>query len=98
MRALRGLGLAAAVVLATAALATPDGRVVRYRGGERGRVVFDPRVHAKAGLVCNDCHSELFPTRRTGLVSRADHDDRRRCFACHEGARAFADCDRCHAR
>jgi thiosulfate reductase cytochrome b subunit len=90
-------------VLATAALlgalhasASPDGQVVRYGGGGEGRVVFDPRVHLKAGLRCQDCHSDLFPTRKLGLISRSDHGAGTRCFGCHDGARAFATCQRCH--
>jgi c(7)-type cytochrome triheme protein len=78
------------------ASASPDGEVIRYGGGGAGRVVFDPRVHLKAGLRCQDCHAALFPTRKLGLISRSDHDAGSRCFACHDGARAFATCDRCH--
>jgi len=94
---IRPLLAAAALLLTATAHATPSGRVLRYRGAGQGAVVFDPRVHAKAGLVCKDCHGALFPTRRTGLVSQGDHEDGTRCFACHDGRRAFSDCRRCHA-
>lgn len=85
------------LAFAGAAGATPSGRVVRYRGGAQGGVVFDVRVHQRAGLVCGDCHAGFFPTRKTGLISEADHAKGTTCFGCHDGKRAFDACARCHA-
>jgi thiosulfate reductase cytochrome b subunit len=92
-----GIALATALLATGVARATPRGGVLLYRGGGQGRVVYDGRIHAKAGLRCNDCHSGLFPTRKTGLIARADHDRGTACFGCHDGRRAFADCERCHS-
>jgi len=89
------LGLALLLVAGTAS-ALPGDRVVNYRGGGQGRVSFDARTHAKAGLRCNDCHSAIFPTRRTGLISRIDHQRGTACFACHDGKQATSECAGCH--
>jgi c(7)-type cytochrome triheme protein len=97
VRQARLLVAAAALAVAAAARASPDGTVIRYGGGDRGKVVFDARVHRKAGLLCADCHASLLPTRRTGLTARSDHGAGTRCFGCHDGKRAFSDCARCHA-
>jgi c(7)-type cytochrome triheme protein len=96
-RLLPALLALALLAVAGAAGATPNGRVIQYRGGAQGRVVFDVRVHQKAGLVCGDCHSDLFPTRKTGLISQAEHENHTACFGCHDGKRAFDECARCHA-
>lgn len=98
MRPLRTALVVAGLASASAALAMGGGKVVNYRGGGEGRVTFDSRTHAKAGYVCKDCHADRFPTRRTGLVSRADHDSGVGCFGCHDGKTAFAVCDGCHRR
>ena len=90
-------GLALLALLgAGAALATPGDRVVNYRGGGQGRVTFDVRSHLKTGLRCQDCHAAIFPTRRTGLISRVDHQRGTTCFACHDGQRASGECASCH--
>jgi thiosulfate reductase cytochrome b subunit len=74
-----------------------------YRGAGQGRVVFDGRAHLAKGFRCADCHTEyagtrrqLFETRKSGRISMADHETDTRCFACHNGKVAFAECSRCH--
>jgi len=76
---------------------------LRYRGGSQGTVVFGHRLHASKGFRCNDCHTDfaktgrqLFPTRKQGLITFADHRTAAKCFACHDGKGAFSDCKRCH--
>ena len=63
-----------------------------YRGGGRGKVVFDHQLHASEGFRCSDCHTDfsgtgkqLFATRKQGLISLADHTSGARCFVCHNG-------------
>jgi hypothetical protein len=58
---------AAAVALASVFIAQPGpvqavdaNSSVNYRGGSQGRVIFDGRTHAAAGLVCTACHTALF--------------------------------------
>jgi c(7)-type cytochrome triheme protein len=77
--------------------------VLSYRGGGQGKVIFDHHRHASKGLVCNDCHTagsgtgtQLFATRKQGLITSADHKTGEKCFACHDGKGAFDDCGRCH--
>jgi c(7)-type cytochrome triheme protein len=66
--------------------------LLSYRGGGRGKVVFDHQLHASEGFRCNDCHTDfsgtgkqLFATRKQGLISLADHTTGAKCFACHNG-------------
>jgi phosphate transport system substrate-binding protein len=98
VRALRFAAVLSGLALATVAAGTPADRLLRYGGGGEGKVVFDGRTHAAAGLVCNDCHLSLFATKKEALVTRADHDSGRRCFACHDGKRAPAACGGCHRK
>jgi thiosulfate reductase cytochrome b subunit len=78
------------------ATATSDARLLLYGGAGQGRVVFDGRLHRAKGFVCNDCHLELFATRKVARVDLAAHQGGKSCFACHDGHRAFATCDGCH--
>jgi len=87
--------LAAPSALATPASAPP----ILYGGAGQGRVVFDGRLHAAKGLVCNDCHaSGLFATKKQALIDLADHRARRGCFHCHDGEHAFDACGSCHRK
>ena len=91
------LAALAALAAAGTAIATPGDRVLLYGGGGQGRVVFDARLHrAKGGYVCDDCHRDLFATRKQALIDRAAHGGGKACFACHDGKRAFDDCGGCH--
>jgi thiosulfate reductase cytochrome b subunit len=88
--------------VAAPAQATSSATLI-YRGAGQGRVVFDGRAHLAKGFRCADCHTEyagtrrqLFETRKSGRISLADHDTDTRCFACHNGKVAFAECSRCH--
>lgn len=95
-----GWALLLAVAVAGTALATGGGKVLMYGGGGQGKVIFDGRTHAAAGLACRDCHTApaLFPTRKQALITMADHAEPKACFACHNGNRAFADCAKCHRK
>jgi c(7)-type cytochrome triheme protein len=94
------------VLLSALLLCVQPGRVeaggrlplLSYRGGGRGKVVFDHQLHASEGFRCNDCHTDfsgtekqLFATRKQGLISLADHTTGARCFACHNGNGVPAD-------
>jgi c(7)-type cytochrome triheme protein len=78
------------------ASATPGSRVILYGGAGQGRVVFDARLHASKGILCNDCHPDLFATRKVALIDMAAHGSGKACFACHDGKRAFDRCEGCH--
>jgi phosphate transport system substrate-binding protein len=90
------LRLLAMLAVPESAPATPGTRVLLYGGAGQGRVVFDARLHRAKGFVCNDCHNDLFATRKTALIDQAAHRSGKACFACHDGKRAFETCDGCH--
>jgi len=95
--AVRDLICALLLAWAAAAGATPgESPVLLYRGAGQGKVVFDGRLHASKGFVCNDCHLTLFATRKRALISMADHRSGTSCFACHDATRAFSECSGCH--
>jgi len=89
-----------AAALATAALAGParatSDKALVYDGAGQGKVVFDGRLHASKGLVCKDCHVDLFGTRKKALISVDDHVAGKACFACHDGHAAPGACVDCH--
>ena len=95
-----GAALAAALVVGLTfggqGLAVDGNNALNYRGGAQGRVIFDGRTHAAKGLACNSCHSALFPTQRTGLITLQDHSTKTKCWACHDGTQAFSTCASCH--
>jgi phosphate transport system substrate-binding protein len=84
--------------LAGTAAATGGGKVLIYGGAGQGKVVFDGRTHASAGLVCRDCHTEIFEMRKQALITMADHGEPKACFACHNGTKAFNQCEKCHRK
>jgi c(7)-type cytochrome triheme protein len=100
----RGLLAAlAAGAACAAALGAPP--AFDYRGGAQGTVIFDHAVHAARGYVCQDCHTkfpptgtQLFQTRRQGLISLPQHSSDAACFACHNGLYAFDTCRQCHRK
>lgn len=84
------------LVSVSTALATGQGKTLIYGGAGQGKVIFDGRIHAAKGFVCKDCHSALFETRKQAKITMDDHFKEVKCFACHNGAKAFADCNQCH--
>jgi thiosulfate reductase cytochrome b subunit len=88
-------------------MATPPGKNVEYAGGALGKVIFDGKKHADAGLKCAACHVGLFQMRREAKITMADHKTDKYCFACHSdgkktfnGKVAFAstNCAGCHKK
>lgn len=95
---MRAFCVAFALLLVTASLAfaTGQGKPLIYGGAGQGKVIFDGRVHASKGFVCKDCHSALFETRKQARISMENHFEKVKCFACHDGAKAFNVCNACH--
>ena len=87
----------AVVASGSEAFATRD-KALLYGGAGQGRVIFDGRLHASKGLVCNDCHSAIFATQKKALISMNDHSDAVACFVCHDGTKVFNDCEGCHRK
>jgi c(7)-type cytochrome triheme protein len=90
------LSALAALAAPGLAPATPDARLLLYGGGGEGRVTFDARLHRSKGYLCNDCHLELFATKKAALIDQAAHRGGKSCFRCHDGKTAFEACDGCH--
>ncbi len=80
------------------AFSTGNGNVLIYGGAGQGKVIFDGRIHASKGLVCGDCHTKVFETRKKALITMADHSEEKACFVCHNGKKAFNDCEKCHRK
>jgi c(7)-type cytochrome triheme protein len=88
------------------AFAVPSGKTVEYEGGKAGKVVFDGKKHADAGLKCNGCHTEpkLFAKKKNSeKMTMADMNAGKFCGACHNGKAAFktndqAACNKCHKK
>ncbi|HEX8948987.1 MAG TPA: cytochrome c3 family protein [Dissulfurispiraceae bacterium] len=96
------LAVVIAVVFVGSAMAVPPGKTVEWPGGGLGKVVFDGKVHASKGLKCNDCHTKIFPMKKTEM-KMADINAGKECGACHNGEKAFkandpANCAKCHKK
>jgi phosphate transport system substrate-binding protein len=93
-----GLLMLSVLLFATCAFSVDGRNSVTYGGGGEGKVFFDGRTHASAGLRCNDCHTALFEMKKKALITMEDHGSGKACFACHDGRRAFFDCTKCHRK
>ncbi len=96
----------AAMMLAGGAMATAPGKTVEF-ATPMGKVTFDGKKHADAGLKCPDCHNKpkLFEMKKgADKMKMADMNAGKFCGACHnEGKKAFsvkapADCVKCHKK
>lgn len=92
--------LLAIVAFIGSALAVPPGKTAEFEGGAMGKVVFDGKTHADAGLKCMDCHPKIFAMKREVKVT-APHKAGEFCFTCHDGSKAFefkGNCAKCHKK
>lgn len=92
-----------AVVFIGSAMAVPPGKNVEFTGGPMGKVTFAGKSHADAGLKCGDCHTKIFPMKKTEGLKMADMKEGKECGACHNGTKAFgvsdsANCSKCHKK
>jgi len=87
----------------SAAFALPPGKTATY-DTPQGKVTFDGKVHASAGLKCPDCHTKIFPMKKdAGKAKMADINAGQACGTCHNGDKAFktsdpANCGKCHKK
>lgn len=86
------------LLLATGSAFATSGTTLLYGGAGQGRVTFDGRLHASKGFVCHDCHSAIFDTKKKALITMQNHFEDKACFVCHNGKRAFNDCNSCHRK
>lgn len=88
------------------AFAVPSGKTVEFAGGDKGKVVFDGKIHADKGLKCAGCHTEpkLFAKKKgEDKITMADMKAGKFCGACHDGKTSFssddpAQCGKCHKK
>ena len=94
--------LLAFALLSGSAFATPAGKSVEFKGGDKGKVVFDGKLHAAKGAKCNDCHPKTFQMKAgAAKITMAAMNKGENCGTCHDGKKAFkssdeASCNKCH--
>jgi c(7)-type cytochrome triheme protein len=91
------------VVFVTTVQAIQPGKTVTW-DTPMGKVVFDGKNHADAGIKCLDCHSKIFKMKKDSTVMKmADITAGKFCGKCHNGTKAFAasdkdNCEVCHQK
>ncbi len=91
------------VAFAGSAFAVGSGKKVELPDGAQGKVIFDGKAHADAGLKCADCHTKIWPMKKGPAMKMADMNAGKGCGVCHDGKKAFAtsaqaDCAKCHKK
>lgn len=90
-------------MFAISAMAVPPGKTLEWETSA-GKVVFDGKVHADAGLKCNDCHTKIFQMKKgSASMTMKDINDGKFCGTCHNGTKAFKasaeeNCAKCHKK
>jgi len=97
------LTLFVVVAFVGSAFAIGTGKKVEYAGGPNGKVVFDGKIHADAGLKCAECHTKIWPMKKGEAMKHADMNAGKGCGVCHTGQKAFkiddqANCGKCHQK
>ncbi len=87
--------------LVGSAFAVPPGRTVVFDSA-MGKVTFSGKIHADKGFKCGDCHTKIFPMKKTTLTMAAMREGKE-CGTCHNGEKAFsvkdaANCSKCHKK
>ncbi|MEJ2695063.1 MAG: cytochrome c3 family protein [Candidatus Sulfobium sp.] len=88
------------MAFAGTALAVPPGKTLVFKNAAMGNVTFSGQVHADKGFKCNDCHTKIFPMKKTTLTMAAMREGKE-CGACHNGEKAFSvkgNCTKCHKK
>ncbi len=89
------------IAMVGGAAAVGTGKKVEFDEKTQGKVVFDGKSHADAGLKCADCHSKpkLFEMKKVPLTM-ADMKAGKSCGTCHDGKKSFAvtECAKCHKK
>lgn len=97
------LVLLSAGMLTSSAHAIQPGKTVTW-DTPMGKVIFDGKNHADAGVKCLDCHSKIFKMKKGSTVMKmADITAGKFCGKCHNGTKAFAakdtaNCEICHSK
>jgi c(7)-type cytochrome triheme protein len=94
------LSFIVALAFVATAFAVPPGKTVVFENAAMGNVTFSGQVHADKGFKCNDCHTKIFPMKKTTLTMAAMREGKE-CGTCHNGEKAFsvkANCTKCHKK
>ena len=92
-----------AVFFVNYAQAIQPGKTVTWNT-PMGKVVFDGKNHADAGVKCLDCHSKIFKMKKGSTeMTMADITAGKFCGKCHNGSKAFSakdkgNCEICHSK
>lgn len=92
--------LLVSVAFVGTALAVPPGKTLVFENAAMGNVTFSGQVHADKGFKCSDCHTQIFPMKKTSLTMAAMRDGKE-CGHCHNGTKAFSvngNCTKCHKK
>jgi c(7)-type cytochrome triheme protein len=104
LKALFSILLLAFVFISSEGFAVPPGKTVEFKDGSAGKVIFSGTVHADKGLKCMDCHTKIFPMKKTTEeLKMSDLNAGKYCGTCHNGKKAFAtnnpaNCSKCHKK
>ncbi|HHN63945.1 MAG TPA: cytochrome C [Nitrospirae bacterium] len=94
------LVIAVALAFIGTALAVPPGKTVEFKDGKMGKVIFDGKKHANAGMKCSDCHPKVFKMKKgADKITMKDIYAGKFCGTCHNGKKAFkpqTGCKKCH--
>jgi c(7)-type cytochrome triheme protein len=96
------VALILAVAFVSVAFAVPSGKTLEFKDGAMGKVEFSGKIHADKGFKCNDCHTKIFPMKKTEL-KMSEMNAGKECGTCHNGEKAFstkdpANCSKCHKK
>lgn len=94
------VGVTFAFGLVGGAMAVSSGKKVEFEEKTTGKVTFDGKAHADAGLKCKDCHPAVFKMKKSDKLTMADMKAGKSCGTCHDGKKAFAvsECAKCHKK
>ena len=92
------------------ALAVPPGKTIVFEPKATDKVTADKvtyegKTHADKGLKCNDCHTKIFPMKKSppGTYTMEKMKKGEACGTCHNGEKSFkigdeANCVKCHKK
>ncbi len=93
--------VAVALAFIGTAIAVPPGKTVEFKGGKIGKVIFEGKKHADAGMKCNNCHPKIFKMKKgADKITMKDIRAGKFCGTCHNGEKAFkaTNCKKCHKK
>ena len=93
--------MAVALAFIGTSMAVPPGKTLKFKTKRMGTVVFSGKIHADAGLKCNNCHPKVFKMKKgADKITMKDIRAGKFCGTCHNGVKAFkpTNCKKCHKK